>query len=71
MCLTIPARAARANARAAASQLEAVSPAYSKELASIHDSIDGLVQTNLDGLTWWVPIDRSVPGASRERVVAK
>ncbi|MGH7555902.1 MAG: FkbM family methyltransferase [Longimicrobiales bacterium] len=68
---TMPARAARANARAAASQLETTSSAYREALASVHGAVDGVVRTNLEGLTWWVSIHPSVTGAARERVVAK
>jgi FkbM family methyltransferase len=68
---TIPARAARANARAAALQLEAVSPGYREALANVQGAHDGLVRTNLEGLTWWVPINPSVTTAARERVIGK
>jgi FkbM family methyltransferase len=68
---TIPARAARANARDAALQLEKLSPAYREAFACVHGADDGLVRANVEGLTWWVPIDPSLTEATRGRVLAK
>jgi FkbM family methyltransferase len=68
---TIPARAAHANARSSASQLENTSSAYREALARVHDIPDGLVRTDLEGLTWWVPIRPSTSDEARRRFVAK
>jgi FkbM family methyltransferase len=68
---TIPARAVRADARVAAAQLEAVSAAYREASERVQESMDGLMRTDLDGLTWWVPLGSEVTGAARDRFVAK
>ena len=68
---TVSARAARADARAAAAQLEAVSAAYREASERVQESMDGLMRTDLDGLTWWVPLGSEVTGAARDRFVAK
>jgi FkbM family methyltransferase len=68
---TIPARATYANARAAASRLENTSSAYREALARVHGAADGLVRTDLEGLTWWVPIRPSTSDEARKRFVAK
>ena len=68
---TIPARATHANARATASRLEDASSAYREALAHVHAITDGLVRTDLEGLTWWVPILPSTSDDARKRFVAK
>ena len=68
---TIPARAVHANARAAASRLENTSSAYREALARVHGAADGLVRTDLEGLTWWVPIHPSISDEARKRFVGK
>jgi FkbM family methyltransferase len=68
---TIPARATYANARAAASRLENASSGYREALAHVHGVANGLVRTDLEGLTWWVPIHPSISDGARKRLVAK
>ena len=68
---TIRSRATDANAASADARLIEVSSAYAEALASGQTPADGLVRTDLQGLTWWVPIPASLTGAARERFLAK
>jgi FkbM family methyltransferase len=68
---TIPARAADASAAAADAGFLDVSPSYAEVLATAEAPADGLVRTDLQGLSWWVPIQASLTGAARERFLSK
>jgi FkbM family methyltransferase len=68
---TIRARASRANASASEAHLAQVSTAYAQALAAIPHVADNLVRTDLQGLTWWVPVPPSLIGAARDRLLAK
>jgi FkbM family methyltransferase len=48
-----------------------VSGAYREVLASTSHPADNLVRTDLQGLTWWVPVPPSLIGATRDRFLAK
>jgi FkbM family methyltransferase len=66
---TIQTRALRTNASASEAHLAQVSTAYRD--AQIGNHLDNLVRTDLQGLTWWVPLPPSLYGAARDRFVAK
>jgi FkbM family methyltransferase len=68
---TIRARAARTNARASEVHLAQVSTAYREAVASISHPADNLIRTDLQGVTWWVPIPPSLSNAARDRFLAK
>lgn len=67
---TIPARAAYVNAPEVEAQFAAASHAYRTALDEA-GSPDALVQTDVQGLTWWVPVPNSIKGEARDRFVAK
>jgi len=68
---TIQARASHANASASETHLAHVSSAYREALANIENPTDNLVRTSLQGVTWWVPVPRSLKRAARDRFLAK
>jgi FkbM family methyltransferase len=68
---TLQARATRANAGASEARLAQVSSAYREALASVSGPAENLIRTDLQGVTWWVPVPRSLSRAARERFVAK
>jgi FkbM family methyltransferase len=68
---TLAARASLSDATARETRFAAVSDAYREALAAADAPVDELVRTDLQGLAWWVPVPRSVKGATRERIVAK
>lgn len=68
---TVRARASDADAAASERRLVTISDAYSKAKDAAREDTDTLVRSNLDGLTWWVPVPSSVTGALRQRFVAK
>jgi FkbM family methyltransferase len=68
---TIQARASRANAGASEARLAQVSSAYREALEAIPHSADNLVRTDLQGVTWWVPVPSSLSRAARDRFLAK
>ena len=68
---TIRARASDAHASAVEQRLEAVSDVYSKTRSAARQDSDSLVRTELDGVTWWVPVPPSVTGTLRKRFVNK
>ena len=68
---TIKARASDACASASEQRLEAVSDVYGSAKSSARDDAEALVRTDLDGVTWWVPVPSSVTGALRKRFVKK
>lgn len=67
---TIPARAAYVSAVAAEEQFAAASEPYRAALGDA-GSPDTLVRTEVQRLTWWVPLPQSIKGAARDRFVAK
>jgi FkbM family methyltransferase len=68
---TIEARASRANAATGEAKLRTVSVAYCDALARLEEPTDDLVRTNLQGVTWWVPVPSSLTGAARDRFLTK
>ena len=67
---TIPARAAYIGAHAAEARFAAAAEPYREALPGSAPA-DGLVRTDVQGLTWWVPVPRSMSRAARDRFVAK
>jgi len=68
---TVSARASGANAAVAEARLIDASAAYRDGVMASNGFGDALVRTDLQGLTWWVPVGPSVTGAARERVLVK
>lgn len=68
---TIAARATHANATREDDRLQALSLEYRNALATLATPHPMLVKTDLQGLTWWVPVPPSLTGGALEGVVAK
>jgi FkbM family methyltransferase len=68
---TIQARASRANASVSEAHLAQVSSTYRQAAATVPRGADNLVRTDLQGMTWWVPVPPPLGGAARDRLLAK
>jgi FkbM family methyltransferase len=68
---TIEARALHANAANSEAQLAGVSAAYRDALANAQAPADNLVKTDVQGLTWWVPVPATLKRAARDRFLIK
>lgn len=68
---TLQSRATRANAGDSEARLAHVSSAYRDALASMPGPAENLIRTDVQGVTWWVPVPPSLAGAARERLIAK
>ena len=68
---TLEARAIVAGAAREDARFQECSPGYRDALAAATTPNPELVKASVQGLVWWVPVQSSITGATRERFIAK